>query len=148
MFHFSSLQVITCVSVLTKYELVWNAYIIMFINYVTSLMKLLLNNDNNFNLDSLVSKSSSDLVIHLVALRCTASNLSMLRLVWGFQVSHEYTNKGLKRLQYSVFIVSMSCKSQQVLLTNTKTPLALAVILSTCRFHESSPAVNNPKSSH
>ena len=34
----------------------------------------------------------------------------------------------------------MSFKSLQVLLTNTKTPLALAVILS--------PAVNNPKSSH
>ena len=53
-------------------------------------MNLLLNNDNNFNLDSIVSWSSSDLVIHLVALSYTASNLSMLPLVWGFQVSHEY----------------------------------------------------------
>ena len=62
-------------------------------------MNLLLNNDNNFNLDSLVSSSSSDLVIHLKALRRTASHLSMLRLVWGFQVSHEYSNEGLTRLQ-------------------------------------------------
>ena len=53
--HFSPLQVITCVSVLTKYELVRYAYIIMSINNVTSQMNLLLNSDNNFNLDSIVS---------------------------------------------------------------------------------------------
>ena len=35
---------------------------------VTSLMNLLSNSDNSFNLDSLVSKSSSDVVIYLVAL--------------------------------------------------------------------------------
>ena len=54
-------------------------------------MNLLLNIKNNFNLVSLASKSSSDLVIRPMALRWTASNLSMLRFAYGFQVSHEYS---------------------------------------------------------
>ena len=55
--HFS--QVITYISVLTKYELISNVNIIMSINYfkkkLISLVNLPLDNDNNFILDSLVS---------------------------------------------------------------------------------------------
>ena len=38
------------------------------------------------------------IVIHLMALRWTASGLSMLHSVYGFQVLHEYYNKGLTRV--------------------------------------------------
>ena len=64
-------QIITHASVPTKYELIGNVYIIMAINYIEqkckSQLNLISNNDINFNLESLVS--SSDVVIHLVALR-------------------------------------------------------------------------------
>ena len=46
----------------------------------------------------------------------------------------------------SVRLDSHSKLSQPVLLTNPKTLLALAVILSTCWFHERLLAVNIPKS--
>ena len=39
------------------------------------------------------------IVIHLMALRWTASSLSMLHSVYGFQVLHEYYNKGLTRVK-------------------------------------------------
>ena len=70
----------------------------MSINYIknaTSFMNLLLDSDNNLSLDNLESQSSLGSVIHLVALRQTASHLTMLHLVRGFKVSIEYLSKGL-----------------------------------------------------
>ena len=60
-------------------------------------MSHVLNNDSKFNLDNQESLWSSDSAIHLVALGRKTFNLSMLRLVWGFHVLHEYSNKGLTR---------------------------------------------------
>ena len=61
----------------------------------TSFMNLLLDSENNLSLDNLESQSSLGSVIHLVALRQTASHLTMLHLVRGFKVSIEYLSKGL-----------------------------------------------------